>query len=116
MIFTLNFSFFSIYTFLFFNTKSLSIYNSFPLNTFISAFFISFTTLTISLSFPLAISNISTLDPLITTSTKLQIYSFLISFGFCCSYLLLLSSPIFYLVHLLFPSLFQAHISRMIES
>jgi len=76
-----NSSSFSIYTFPFFNTRSLTICHLFPCNILTLAFFISSTTLTISLSLFLAIfifSNIFTSGPSITTSTKLQIYYSLI--------------------------------------
>ena len=71
---TFNSLFFGTYTFSSFNTSSSSICYSSSLNTFTSAFFISFITLTISLSLPLAFfifSTMSILSPSITTSPKL---------------------------------------------
>jgi len=82
---TLNFSSFSIYSFLFFNTKSSFTCHLSFLNTFTSTFFVFSTILTISLFLPLAIfifSNISISDSFITTSAKLQIHSSLINFWF----------------------------------
>ena len=68
------FSSLGTYTFLSFNTKSLSICYSLPFKTLTPFFFISSITLTTSLSFFLAIfifSNIFTSGPFITTSVKL---------------------------------------------
>ena len=67
---------FSIYIFLSFNIKSLSICYSFSHNFWTPTFFISSTTLTTSLSLPLALifSTRSTSSSFITTFTKLQIH------------------------------------------
>ena len=77
----LNSLFFSIYIFLPFNIKSLSICYSFSYNFWTLTFFISSTTLTTSLSLSLALlifSTRSTSSSFITTFTKLQIHCFLI--------------------------------------
>ena len=82
IIFTLNSLFFGTYKFSSFNTNSHSTCHSLPLNVFTSVFFISSTTLIISLSFLLAIftfSSISILGPSITTSAKPQIHFSLIN-------------------------------------
>ena len=100
------FSFFGIYIFSSFSTKSSSIYHLSPYNTLTSAFFIFSITLTTSLFFSLAVfifSNISTFSSSINTLTKLQIH---------CTFLPLLFSLVIYLVHLLFPFLFLVYFLR----
>ena len=78
----LNILSFNTYTFFSFNTKSSSICYSSPLNIFTSAFFISSTTLTTSLSLLVAFLiffTISTSGPSITTLCKLYSQQFLIN-------------------------------------
>ena len=111
MISALNSSSFSTYIFPSFNTKSPSICYSLPYNSFTLAFFISFTTLTISSSLSLAFfifSSIFTSGPFITTSYRLQIQLFLINTWLSLSF----STPIFQSGCLLSPSAFSIFVSR----